>query len=54
VITIAAPRRPALTGDFAEFAKDNDLEDLRGKIRLVYRMAASNGNEFLILGEHAE
>jgi len=49
VITVAAPMFPRLTLD-DKFAKDEDLRDLRGKIRLVYRMAASNGQEWLVLG----
>lgn len=50
VITVAAPRVPDLTGDRLSFKHASDLEDLRGKIRLVYRMAASNGNESVVLG----
>ncbi|KII87163.1 hypothetical protein PLICRDRAFT_246234 [Plicaturopsis crispa FD-325 SS-3] len=50
VITVAAPRVPALTGDGQSFANAGDLEDLRGKIRLVYRMAAGNGQDRLVLG----
>ncbi|KAJ9619912.1 hypothetical protein H2203_008186 [Taxawa tesnikishii (nom. ined.)] len=50
VITIAAPRLPELTEDGAEFARESDLRDLREKIRLVYRMAAHNGQTNLVLG----
>ncbi|KAL0581493.1 hypothetical protein V5O48_000536 [Marasmius crinis-equi] len=50
VITVAAPRWPELTPDKKQFAKESDLNDLRGKIRLVYRMAARNGREYVVLG----
>jgi hypothetical protein len=50
VLTVAAPRRPKVTLD-EEFADPSQLEDLREKIRLVYRMAALNGNHFIVLGE---
>lgn len=50
VITVAAPRGPALTSDGTGFARAGDLEDLRGKIRLVYRCAAHNGHTSLVLG----
>jgi len=50
VITVAAPRFPALTKDGTSFKNSSDLEDLRGKIRLVYRMAAHNGQQYLVLG----
>lgn len=50
VITVAAPRGPALTRDGRGFARAGDLEDLRGKIRLVYRCAARNGHTSLVLG----
>ncbi|KAJ7080728.1 hypothetical protein B0H15DRAFT_786963, partial [Mycena belliarum] len=49
VITVAAPRRPELTPDRLAFKNPSDLDDLRGKIRLVYRMAAHHGQEFLVL-----
>jgi hypothetical protein len=52
VLTVAAPRRPKVTPD-KEFANPQQLEDLREKIRLVYRMAASNGNQFIVLGTPA-
>ncbi|EKM82189.1 hypothetical protein AGABI1DRAFT_112279 [Agaricus bisporus var. burnettii JB137-S8] len=50
VITVAAPRYPRLTADKEHFEKKSDLEDLRGKIRLVYRMAAHNKQRYLVLG----
>jgi hypothetical protein len=50
VLTVAAPCFPELTEDL-EFAHASDLEDLRDKIRLVYRMAAVNGNQYLVVGE---
>ncbi|SJL09789.1 uncharacterized protein ARMOST_13170 [Armillaria ostoyae] len=50
VLTVAAPRDPQLTEDGQRFADPSVLEDLRGKIRLVYRMAASNGKEYIVLG----
>ena len=55
VVTVAAPRGPKTKRDSSEdgeevFADPEVLEELRGKIRLVYRMAASNGNEYLVLG----
>lgn len=51
VITVAAPRGPRLTPDGQRFKYRSELEDLRGKIRLVYRMAAHNGQQYLVLGE---
>ncbi|KAK1235936.1 hypothetical protein PQX77_000823 [Marasmius sp. AFHP31] len=50
IITVAAPRLPELTPDGKRFANKGQLENLRGKIRLVYRMAAHNEKEYLILG----
>ncbi|TFK23225.1 hypothetical protein FA15DRAFT_688005 [Coprinopsis marcescibilis] len=50
VITVAAPRGPTLTKDRQSFRVPSVLEDLRGKIRLVYRMAAHNGQSYMILG----
>jgi hypothetical protein len=50
VLTVAAPMWPVLTPD-EKFAKLEDMRDLRGKIRLFYRMAAANGQESLVLGE---
>lgn len=47
VITVAAPRSPHLTnGKFLP----STLGCMREKIRLVYRMAAHNGQQYLILG----
>ncbi|KIK52993.1 hypothetical protein GYMLUDRAFT_49573 [Collybiopsis luxurians FD-317 M1] len=52
VITVAAPCGPEVikTPDGEKFKYDSDLEDLRGKIKLVYRMAAWNGQKYLVLG----
>ncbi|KAF9266080.1 hypothetical protein L218DRAFT_94875 [Marasmius fiardii PR-910] len=50
VITVAAPRGPKLTRDRKRFADEDELNDLRGKIRLVYRMAAHNGRHYVVLG----
>jgi len=50
VITVAAPRAPELSEDRLSFKHASDLEDLRGKIRLVYRMAARNGKTSIVLG----
>ncbi|KAJ3711267.1 hypothetical protein DFJ43DRAFT_1161806 [Lentinula guzmanii] len=50
VLTVAAPCSPKLTEDQQSFAKKSDLADLRGKIRLVYRMAGWNNKDFLVLG----
>ncbi|TFY68276.1 hypothetical protein EVG20_g3616 [Dentipellis fragilis] len=49
VITVAGPRKPELTKD-GELVKASDLEDFRGKIRLVYRMAATYGKHAVVLG----
>ncbi|EEB94249.1 hypothetical protein MPER_06965 [Moniliophthora perniciosa FA553] len=49
VITVAAPRGPKLTSDGKNLANESDLNDLREKIRLVYRMAARNGREYIVL-----
>lgn len=49
VITVAAPRKPVLIN--GEELEDSVLEEFKEKVRLVYRMAASNGNEYLVLGE---
>jgi hypothetical protein len=51
VITVAAPRVPDLNADNLAFKNPSDLDDLRGKIQLVYRMAARNGKTSIILGE---
>lgn len=50
VITVAAPRGPPLTKDGSKLKNASDLEDLRGKIRLVYRMAGHHGQEYVVLG----
>ena len=50
VLTVAAPCLPALTSDGLSFAEESDLADLREKIKLVYRMAAHNGQTSLVLG----
>lgn len=50
VITVAAPRHPVLTPDGQSFKFPNTLGYLQEKIRLVYRMAAHNKQEYLILG----
>ena len=48
VLTIAAPRLPRISND--RFAKNSDVDDLREKIKLTYRMAGHNGQQVLILG----
>lgn len=50
VITVAAPRGPKLTEDELGFKNESDLEDLKGKIRLVYRIAGHNRQTYLVLG----
>lgn len=50
VITVAGPRRPKLTANGEGFANRSDLEDLRGKIRLVYRMAAHHKQRYIVSG----
>jgi len=50
VITVASPCRPKLTEDELGFKNESDLEDLKGKIRLVYRMAGHNKQTHLVLG----
>ncbi|EPQ56549.1 hypothetical protein GLOTRDRAFT_75286 [Gloeophyllum trabeum ATCC 11539] len=49
VITVAAPRGPKLTPDGESLAREEDKRDFEGKIRLVYRMAASNGQHYMVL-----
>ncbi|KDQ51091.1 hypothetical protein JAAARDRAFT_185601 [Jaapia argillacea MUCL 33604] len=52
VITVAAPCLPKTkitSSGERRFAKEQDLEDMRGKIRLVYRMAGWNGQAYLVL-----
>ena len=51
VITVAAPRSPPLTSDKKSLKWKRDLNCFREKIRLVYRMAAHNNQEYLVLGE---
>jgi uncharacterized protein (TIGR02452 family) len=50
VLTVAAPAWPKLTLDHQAFAQPSTLAYLQGKIRLIYRMAAHNGQENLVLG----
>lgn len=50
VITVAALHWRPLTEDKKEFKSEEDLKDMREKIRLVYRMAAHYGKTSLILG----
>lgn len=50
VLTVAAPCWPELTEDKLSFAKETVLEELREKIRLVYRMAAHNSMTSIVLG----
>ncbi|KAJ7171005.1 hypothetical protein C8R46DRAFT_895147 [Mycena filopes] len=50
VITVAAPAWAELTPDEEAFEDESTLEYLREKIRLVYRMAAHNGQQHLVLG----
>ena len=50
VLTVAAPRLPEVSDE--RFSKSSDVNDLREKIRLIYRMAGSNGNQVLVLGGH--
>lgn len=52
VITVAAPRGAALAkiNGRPVFARESVLNDLREKIRLVYRCAAHNGQTSLVLG----
>jgi hypothetical protein len=54
VVTVAAPRFPALvktSSGEVTFKNPSVLEDLRGKIRLVYRMAGHYGQRYLVLGK---
>ncbi|KAJ7621055.1 hypothetical protein FB45DRAFT_1062096 [Roridomyces roridus] len=50
VLTVSAPAQAPLTPDGEAFEDPATLEHFREKIRLVYRMAAHNGQEYLILG----
>lgn len=49
VITVAAPRDPSINKAKDAFLFSRDLNYMREKIRLVYRMAASNGQEYMVL-----
>ncbi|KAI0692493.1 hypothetical protein BC835DRAFT_1356914 [Cytidiella melzeri] len=53
VLTVAAPRGPQLRDDehFGRaFKNQEDLDCLREKIKLVYRMAIYHGQEYIVLG----
>ncbi|KAJ7078497.1 hypothetical protein C8R44DRAFT_654534 [Mycena epipterygia] len=50
VVTVAAPAWPDLTPDKQAFKLPATLTYLQEKIRLVYRMAAHNKQEYLVLG----
>ncbi|KAG6885535.1 hypothetical protein C0993_000320 [Termitomyces sp. T159_Od127] len=50
VITVSAPRRCPLTEDQSTFKDPSVLEDLRRKIRLIYRIAGHYGQRYLVLG----
>jgi len=50
VITVAAPRHPALNESRTKFAKEEDVRDLRGKIRIILRIAVRNKQDSLVLG----
>ena len=50
VVTVAGPRKPELTPDGSHLARESDLLDLRAKIRLIYRLAASEGRDAIVLG----
>ncbi|KAJ6475691.1 hypothetical protein C8R47DRAFT_1142143 [Mycena vitilis] len=50
VLTVAAPAWPDLTPDMEEFAHPSTLMYFHEKIRLVYRMAAHNVQQYLVLG----
>jgi len=50
VITVAAPRHRPLSTDRLSFKNPSTLEDLKGKIRLIYRISAHNGQQYLVLG----
>lgn len=51
VLTVAAPCSPYLSPDGETLRWKQDLDYFREKIRLVYRMAARNGKEYLVLGK---
>ncbi|KAG6832862.1 hypothetical protein H0H87_012794 [Tephrocybe sp. NHM501043] len=50
VITVAAPRHCPLTEDQSTFKDPSVLDDLRGKIRLIFRIAAHHDQHNLVLG----
>jgi uncharacterized protein (TIGR02452 family) len=50
VMTVAAPCLPDLTENKKDFSKESDLLELRERILLVLRMAATNGVTKLVLG----
>jgi uncharacterized protein (TIGR02452 family) len=50
VLTVAAPCAPKVTEDKKNFANESDLLDLKERILLVLRMAATNGVTNLVLG----
>ncbi|KAI0343349.1 hypothetical protein BDW22DRAFT_1356983 [Trametopsis cervina] len=53
VITVAAPRLPRLikigNGEY-NFKNEEDVDNLREKIKLVYRMAIKHNQEYIVLG----
>lgn len=50
IITVAAPRHRQLTKGYKKFLHKSDSQNLRDKIRLIYRMAGVNHQEYLVLG----
>jgi uncharacterized protein (TIGR02452 family) len=48
ILTVAAPRVPEVSD--GRISKSSVVQDLKEKIKLVYRMAARNGKHTLILG----
>ncbi|KAH7391995.1 hypothetical protein DE146DRAFT_661383 [Phaeosphaeria sp. MPI-PUGE-AT-0046c] len=50
VITVAAPCGPRVTEDRQDFAKESDKTELRDRIVLILRMAATNNVTSLVLG----
>jgi uncharacterized protein (TIGR02452 family) len=50
VVTVAAPCAPKLTDDGENFTVESDLQDLRERILLILRMAATNKVTNLVLG----
>ena len=51
ILTVAAPRSPPLSEDGETLRWEKDLDCFREKIRLVYRMAAHNSKDYVVLGE---